>query len=103
MKETPPLAVRAVLTASSLQSPVLCFLVVMSSLQEFKVQTSLYDAQYGRGGGANVVVETRSGTAQLHGNAYYFGRNEALNANNFLRMRQEYREEYFAATNPVAL
>jgi hypothetical protein len=53
------------------------------SIQEFKVQNSLYDAQYGRGGGANVLVETRSGTAEFHGNAYYFGRNEALNANNF--------------------
>src|SRR5216683_2721841 len=53
------------------------------TIQEFKVQTSLYDAQYGRGGGANVNVETRSGTADLHGNAYYFGRNEALDANNF--------------------
>ena len=53
------------------------------TIQEFKVQNSLYDAQYGRGGGANVIVETRSGTAKLHGNAYYFGRNEALNANNF--------------------
>src|SRR5712691_3143599 len=53
------------------------------SIQEFKVQTSLYDAQYGRGGGANVNVETRSGTAEVHGNAYYYGRNEALDANNF--------------------
>lgn len=53
------------------------------TIQEFKVQDSLYDAQYGRGGGANVIVETKSGTAELHGNAYYFGRNEALNANNF--------------------
>src|SRR6202044_801477 len=53
------------------------------TIQEFKVQTSLYDAQYGRGAGANVNVETRSGTADLHGNAYYFGRNEALDANNF--------------------
>jgi hypothetical protein len=53
------------------------------TIEEFKVQNSLYDAQYGRGGGANVLVETRSGTAELHGNAYYFGRNEALNANNF--------------------
>src|SRR5713226_4088375 len=52
------------------------------TIQEFKVQTSLYDAEYGRGGGANVNVETRSGTADLHGNAYYFGRNEALDANN---------------------
>src|SRR5882724_8123870 len=53
------------------------------TIQEFKVQTSLYDAQYGRGGGANVNVETRAGTAELHGNFYYFGRNEALDANNF--------------------
>lgn len=53
------------------------------TIQEFKVQTSLYDAQYGRGAGANVDVETRSGTAGLHGDAYYFGRNEALDANNF--------------------
>src|ERR1700736_1145725 len=53
------------------------------TIQEFKVQTSLYDAQYGRGGGANVDVETRSGTKDLHGSAYYFGRNEALDANNF--------------------
>ena len=53
------------------------------TIEEFKVQNSLYDAQYGRGGGANVLVETRSGTSQFHGNAYYFGRDEALNANNF--------------------
>jgi Carboxypeptidase regulatory-like domain/TonB-dependent Receptor Plug Domain len=53
------------------------------TIQEFKVQNSLYDAQYGRGGGANVSVETRSGTAEFHGNFYYFGRNEALDANNF--------------------
>jgi PAS domain S-box-containing protein len=53
------------------------------TIQEFKVQTSLYDAQYGRGAGANVNVETKSGTADLHGNAYYFGRNVALDANNF--------------------
>src|SRR6201997_3268832 len=53
------------------------------TIQEFKVQNSLYDAQYGRGGGANVNVETKSGTAEFHGNVYYFGRNEVLDANNF--------------------
>ena len=42
------------------------------SIQEFKVQTSLYYAQYGRGGGANINVETRSGTADVHGNALLF-------------------------------
>ena len=54
------------------------------TIEEFKVQNSLYDAQYGRGGGANVLVETRSGTSQFHGNVYYFGRSDALNAKGLL-------------------
>src|SRR5262249_61938487 len=49
------------------------------TIEEFKVQNSLYDAQYGRGGGAPVLREARSGTSQFHGTAYYFGRNDALN------------------------
>src|ERR1700733_11165600 len=53
------------------------------TIQEFKVQNSLYDAQYGRGAGANVDVQERSGTTNFHGNIYYFGRNEVLDANNF--------------------
>src|SRR5262245_59076508 len=53
------------------------------TIQEFKVQTSLYDAEYGRNSGANVNVVTKSGGAQFHGNVYEFFRNEKLNANNF--------------------
>jgi hypothetical protein len=64
-------------------APVEIAIPAPDTIQEFKVQTSLYDAQYGRGAGANVNIETRSGTADLHGNVYYFGRNEALDANNF--------------------
>ncbi|MEO8042280.1 MAG: carboxypeptidase-like regulatory domain-containing protein, partial [Acidobacteriota bacterium] len=52
------------------------------SLQEFIVQTSLYDASNGRNAGGNVEAITRSGTNQLHGNAYYFLRNRSFNANN---------------------
>src|ERR1700681_3757605 len=55
------------------------------TIQEFKVQTSLYDAQYGRGGGANVSVETRSGTAEFHGNLFYFGRIRVFDAKNFFQ------------------
>src|ERR1043165_7958711 len=53
------------------------------SLQEFIVQTSLYDASQGRNAGGNVEAVTRSGGNQFHGNAYYFIRNRALNANEF--------------------
>jgi Carboxypeptidase regulatory-like domain/TonB dependent receptor len=52
------------------------------SVQEFKVQTSLYDASFGRAGGGNVQMVTRSGSNDFHGGAYEYFRNEALNANN---------------------
>ena len=53
------------------------------SLQEFIVQTSLYDASQGRNAGGNVEAITKSGQNSFHGNAYYFLRNKALNANDF--------------------
>src|SRR6202007_660044 len=51
--------------------------------QEFKVQTSLYDATQGRNGGGNVNAVLRSGTRELHGDVYEFFRNDALNANEY--------------------
>ncbi len=53
------------------------------AIQEFKVQTGLYDAQSGRSGGAAVVLVTRSGTPQFHGTLFHFFRNNVLNANSF--------------------
>ncbi len=53
------------------------------SLQEFVVQTSLYDASQGRNAGGNVEAITKSGGARYHGNIYEFLRNDALNANDF--------------------
>ena len=57
------------------------------SLQEFKIQTSQYDAGYGRNPGANVNVITKSGTNEFHGTAFEFFRNTDLNANDFFRNR----------------
>ena len=51
------------------------------TIQEFKVQTSLYDAVFGRGGGGSVHTITRSGGNTFHGAVYDYFRNEALNAN----------------------
>jgi len=57
------------------------------AIQEFKVQTGLYDAAYGRNTGANVNVVTRSGGNEFHGSVFEFFRNDALNANEFFRNR----------------
>jgi hypothetical protein len=58
------------------------------SLQEFIVQTSLYDASNGRNSGGIVEAVTKSGTNQYHGSIYYFLRNKALNANEpFIKSR----------------
>jgi hypothetical protein len=53
------------------------------TIEEFKTQTSLYDASSGRNGGGNVQVNLKSGTAHFHGDAYEFFRNNVLNANDF--------------------
>jgi len=53
------------------------------ALQEFKIQTSLFDAGYGRNPGANVNVVTKSGTNSVHGSAFEFFRNTQLNATDF--------------------
>src|SRR6266487_720673 len=52
------------------------------TIQEFKVQTSLYDATFGRSGGGNIQAVTRSGGNDFHGGSYEYFRNDALNANN---------------------
>jgi hypothetical protein len=57
------------------------------AIQEFKVQTGLYDATYGRNAGANVNVVTKSGANQFHGSLFEFFRNDVLNANEFFSNR----------------
>ena len=55
----------------------------LDSIQEIKVLTSNYGAQYGRTASGTVQVTTKSGTAKLHGNLYEFLRNEAFNSRNY--------------------
>jgi carboxypeptidase family protein len=53
----------------------------MESVQEFKVATNTYDAQYGRTGGGVVTIVTKSGTNSLHGTLFENFQVEELNAN----------------------
>ncbi len=55
----------------------------VDAIQEFTLGRSNYDAQYGRSGGGQVLVATKSGTSQFHGDAYEFVRNDVFNANDF--------------------
>jgi hypothetical protein len=57
------------------------------ALEEFKVQTGLYDATFGRAAGGNVSVITRTGGDKFHGSIFEFLDNEVLNANDYFSNR----------------
>jgi hypothetical protein len=62
------------------------------ALQEFKIQTTNYDAGFGRDAGANVDVVTKTGSNQIHGAVWEFFRNDILNANDtFLKIAGQKR------------
>ena len=56
------------------------------AIQEFRVQTNSYNAEFGRAGGAVVNVITRGGTNQLHGSVFEFHRDTALTARNLFNV-----------------
>ena len=55
----------------------------IDAIQEFKVQTSNQEAEFGKNPGATINVVIRGGTNDLHGNVYEFLRNDRLDARNF--------------------
>lgn len=64
------------------------------SAQEFRVITDTFNPEYGRNTGAIIDVVTRSGTNSLHGNAYEFGRYNALGARDFFNAKPDPQNPY---------
>lgn len=60
----------------------------MDAVAEFKVQTSVFNAEYGRNAGVLISAITKSGSSAFHGTAYEFLRNDALDANSFFNNLQ---------------
>ena len=59
----------------------------VDALDEFKLQTSTYSAEFGRSLGGVVNLQIKSGTNTLHGSGFEFLRNDAFDANNFFNNR----------------
>ncbi len=73
----------------------------IDAIQEFKMETHNFSAEFGRGGGAVIQVTTKSGTNQFHGSLFEFLRNDKLDANNFFnsgRAKPPYRQNQFGGT-----
>jgi len=69
-------------------------LVSVDDLQEFRVQSSTYSAEYGRNPGGQFVFETKSGANQWHGSAYDYLRNGYFDANDWFN-------DYFGSPEPA--
>ena len=65
-------------------------------VQEFKVQTSLYDASQGRNGGGNINAILKTGTQTFHGDVYEFFRNTVLDANEYFLKQTDRRGRSFS-------
>ena len=75
----------------------------VDAVEEFKVKTSSFSAEFGRSAGGIISATTKSGTNDLHGSAWEFLRNEKLDANNFFSNaggvpRQAFKQNQFGFT-----
>jgi hypothetical protein len=62
----------------------------IDSVQEVQITTSAFKAEYGRNSGGQVNFVTKSGTQEFHGAAYWYGRNDKMDAKSFFAARKEH-------------
>jgi hypothetical protein len=72
----------------------------LDAVSEVKVLTSNYQAEYGRSSGGTINTVIKNGTREFHGGAYYFFRNEAMNANEWLNNRNGLPRPRYRFNNP---
>jgi hypothetical protein len=73
----------------------------VDTIQEFRVVSNAYSAEYGRNYGGQINVVTKSGTNDTHGSLYYFHRNDNLDARNFFdrgESQPEFKRHQFGGT-----
>jgi hypothetical protein len=63
------------------------------AVQEIRVQTSTFSAEFGNNAGAQVTMVTKAGSNQFHGSAWEFHRNDALNSRNFFAPRKSAQKQ----------
>jgi len=97
-------------TSGSIGRAGIAYTPSVDAVEEFKVKTSSFSAEYGRSAGGIISATTKSGTNTLHGSAGEFLRNEKLDANNFFSnaggvARQAFKQNQFGFTlgGPVEL
>ena len=69
--------------------------VSLDSVQEFKILTGVYQAEFGRSMGARISVVTKSGSSQFHGSGYWFHRHDDLNSNSWMNNRNKLPRNLF--------
>ena len=90
-------------TSGSIGRAGIAYTPSVDAVEEFKVKTNNFSAEFGRSAGGIISATTKSGTNALHGSAWEFLRNEKLDANNFFSnagglKRQAFKQNQFGFT-----